>query len=105
MKKPFIRRVRTIFEDSVTVVDINGVEHTHVINRVKEPTGVIVALSKELVGWSYKNPKDKWNDKLGIEIATMRALQAKNRFELYAEMPNEMHYALEKTLEIIDKKY
>ena len=38
-----------------------------------KPIGVIVAVSKEELGWSLCHKKDIWDKKLGLLIATKRA--------------------------------
>jgi hypothetical protein len=41
------------------------------------PYGCIVALDKDKIGWAFCNPRDKWNRKLGLQIARNRALSEK----------------------------
>jgi len=48
---------------------------SYVRNENREPIGVIVALDRNLIGWSCKNPKDKWDKKKALKIAIGRALK------------------------------
>jgi hypothetical protein len=51
------------------------------IKKDKTPIGVIVAVDKNKIGLSLCNKKDKWNKKLGIQIAKGRAF--KNNIQDY----------------------
>lgn len=42
-------------------------------NENGHPMGIIVALSKDKIGWSGRNQKDKWDADKGYKIALARA--------------------------------
>lgn len=41
------------------------------------PKGVVVAIGPGMVGWALRNKKDKFDKKLGLNIALKRALKMK----------------------------
>jgi len=50
------------------------------------PIGCVVALDKNHIGWSLCNPKDKWNRKRGLEIATGRAKNNNTKDDIYKKL-------------------
>lgn len=58
------------------------------------PIGCVVALDKNHIGWSLCNPKDKWNKKLGLEIAKGRASNNKNVYDFHETLRKSPGYKI-----------
>ena len=43
------------------------------VRKNRTPYGVVVAIGRNLVGWSKCNKKDKWDKVKGLELAVGRA--------------------------------
>lgn len=57
--------------------------------------GVVVALGREVIGWSACCPKDKFDKKLGLRIASGRAIKGSN-----TEPP---HYIVEPLVDMAER--
>lgn len=45
----------------------------YIRDKKRNPRGVVVAVDKDQIGWSYCNKKDRFNKERGKQIATDRA--------------------------------
>lgn len=54
----------------------------YVRDENRKPYGAVVAIAPGQVGWSLCNPKDKWNRKKAIDMATARAFRAEAHDEM-----------------------
>lgn len=76
----------------------------YIRNSMKRPIGVVVALSKDKIGFSLCNPKDNWNKKIGLQIAKARAKKYGNPIvymdchDNFSSMSYKLYEPLERVL-------
>lgn len=69
-----------------------------------KPIGIVIALDEDTFGWSLCNPKDKWNKKLGLEIAKSRA-EKLNKNKLLSKLEGYPTFdKVKKPLKYIEQK-
>ena len=67
-------------------------ENNVLIEYVREdntPIGVVVAIDRDRIGFSKKNPKDQWNKNLGKKIAIGRARSKELSVKDILELPEK----------------
>jgi hypothetical protein len=75
----------------------------YVRDKERNPIGTVVALSPKSIGASLCSPKDKWNRKIGIEIAKGRAKQyhLEELEDFLAKVPESKKLSLKATLDVV----
>lgn len=68
---------------------MNNVLIEYVRDEQNNPIGVVVATDREKVGFSKRNPKDRWNRDLGKKIAIGRAYTKPLLLQNLQELPEK----------------
>lgn len=79
-------------------------EHDEILGYKGVPIGVVVALDKDHFGYSLCCPKDKWDKKLGKQIAINRAEQGKEIRDLLNKTCERTFSKIVRPLEFIKEK-
>lgn len=109
--KVLVQYARTKSKVTAVLCGVDSADYIPYVNYEKgKKFGVVVAIDKDILGWSLCNKRDRFNKEKGLAIALGRAalaseMTASERFDFYNRVPDSLVDLFEEIRDRSEKYY